>query len=179
MLEKFSEKMEAIDTRWLPYRRFAGLALSVFVLLTLLGCVSYLFTWTLDQSVLPGLSVFDRKLDVVNLGGKIGLKMAYLLVSRWFGLAAFAVVFAMSVLALRLVFGKRRFSVLRVIVLSVTGAMLLSYILAFVSIASGMETSFGGGLGGECGAQVVLWLENLVNVPVTFCTLLFFSVLWL
>ena len=30
MLEKFSEKMEAIDTRWLPYRRFAGLALSVF-----------------------------------------------------------------------------------------------------------------------------------------------------
>ena len=76
MLEKFSEKMEAIDTRWLPYRRFAGLALSVFVLLTLLGCVSYLFTWTLDQSVLPGLSIFDRKLDVVNLGGKIGLKMA-------------------------------------------------------------------------------------------------------
>ena len=179
MLEKFSEKMDAIDTRWLPYRRFAGLALSVFVLLTLLGCVSYLFTWTLDQSVLPGLSIFDRKLDVVNLGGKIGLKMAYLLVSRWFGLAAFAVVFAMSVLALRLVFGKRRFSVLRVIVLSVTGAMLLSYILAFVSIASGMETSFGGGLGGECGAQVVLWLENLVNVPVTFCILLFFSVLWL
>ena len=51
MLEKFSEKMEASDTRWLPYRRFAGLALSVFVLLTLLGCVSYLFTWTLDQSV--------------------------------------------------------------------------------------------------------------------------------
>ena len=93
---------------------------------------------------------------MVNLGGKIGLKMAYLLVSRWFGLAAFAVVFAMSVLALRLVFGKRRFSVLRVIVLSVTGAMLLSYILAFVSIASGMDTSFGGGLGGECGAQVVL-----------------------
>ena len=66
MLEKFSEKMEAIDTRWLPYRRFAGLALSVFVLLTLLGCVSYLFTWTLDQSVLPGLSIFDRKLDVAE-----------------------------------------------------------------------------------------------------------------
>ena len=179
MLEKITEKMDAIDTRWLPFRRFTGLALSVFVLLTLIGCLSYLFTWTMDQSVLPGLSIFDRKLEVVNLGGKIGLKMAYLLVSRWFGLAAFAAIFAMSVLAARLVFGKRRFSVLRVIILSVTGAMLLSYILAFASIASGMETSFGGGLGGECGAQVVLWLENLVNVPVTFCILLFFSILWL
>lgn len=179
MLEKFSEKIDAIDTRWLPYRRFAGLALSVFVFLTLLGCVSYLFTWTRDQSVLQNLSIFDRKIEVANLGGKIGLKMAYLLVSRWFGLAAFAIVFAMGVLAARLVFGKRRFSVLRVIILSVTGAMLLSYILAFVSIASGMETSFGGGLGGECGSQVVLWLENIVNTPVTFCILLFFSILWL
>ena len=31
MLEKITEKMDALDTRWLPYRRFAGLALSVFV----------------------------------------------------------------------------------------------------------------------------------------------------
>ena len=180
MKSKLSEKKKTSDpAKWTPVRRFVGLALAVFALLALVGCLSYLFSWRQDQSSLADPALFGADVQVSNKGSKVGLSIASLLVGRWFGLGAFAVVFAMAVLAARLFFGKQRFSVIRMVLLSVTGAVLLSFILAYFSVLSGLENSFGGGLGGECGAHAVLWIENMVGPLVTFFILLFLCALWL
>ena len=180
MKSKLSEKKKTLDpAKWTPVRRFVGLALAVFALLALVGCLSYLFSWRQDQSSLADPALFGADVQVSNKGSKVGLSIASLLVGRWFGLGAFAVVFAMAVLAARLFFGKQRFSVIRMVLLSVTGAVLLSFILAYFSVLSGLENSFGGGLGGECGAHAVLWIENMVGPLVTFFILLFLCALWL
>ncbi|MGM9766292.1 MAG: hypothetical protein ACI3ZO_08055, partial [Candidatus Cryptobacteroides sp.] len=166
MRKKISEIVESADSKWVPMRKFAGLALAVFVALALFGCVSFLFSWKQDQSVLMDDALMSVDTTVTNKGGKLGLRLASLLIGRWFGLGAFAAVFALGVLAFRLVFGKSRFSILRIIILSLTGAVLLSFVLAYFSMVFGLENSFGGGLGGECGAVFVHWLDNLVNVYV-------------
>lgn len=179
MRKKISEIVESADSKWVPMRKFAGLALAVFVALALFGCVSFLFSWKQDQSVLMDDALMSVDTTVTNKGGKLGLRLASLLIGRWFGLGAFAAVFALGVLAFRLVFGKSRFSILRIIILSLTGAVLLSFVLAYFSMVFGLENSFGGGLGGECGAVFVHWLDNLVNVYVALLIIVLLCIVWL
>lgn len=179
MRKKISDIVESADSKWVPMRKFAGLALAVFVALALFGCVSFLFSWKQDQSVLMDDALMSIDTTVTNKGGKLGLRLASLLIGRWFGLGAFAAVFALGVLAFRLVFGKSRFSILRIIILSLTGAVLLSFVLAYFSMVFGLENSFGGGLGGECGAVFVHWLDNLVNVYVALLIIVLLCIVWL
>lgn len=179
MLRILANIREYFDTRRVPLRRFIGLAVSIFTLLSLVGCFSYLFTWKQDQSLLLNSEMLSSTAYAAdNLGGKTGLRLAALFVGKWFGLGAFAVVFALSVLSLRLLFGRRRFSVLKTIVLALTGAALASYILAYISLHLGLENVFGGGLGGECGSLAVQWLESLVGSIVTVFILLVLCAIW-
>ena len=179
MRKKISEIVESADSKWVPMRKFAGLALAVFVALALFGCFSFLFSWKQDQSVLMDDALMNAGTVVSNKGGKLGLRLASVLIGRWFGLGAFAAVFALGVLAFRLVFGKSRFSIFRIIILSLTGAVLLSFVLAYFSMVFGLENSFGGGLGGQCGAVFVHWLDNLVNVYVALLIIVLLCVVWL
>ncbi len=158
-----------------PIRKFLGLVFTAVAVLSLTACLSYIFTWKQDQSLLTD----DAALQAANIAGRIGMRLSAALVGRWFGLGAFAIVFALFVLSLRLVFGKRDFSVLRVVVLSLSCALLVSYILSYGAMALGMENVFGGGLGGECGMVTVLWVEKMVGKIVTFLLLAILSVLWL
>ena len=160
-MKKIREYLEEHGT---AIRKFSGLAVSVLTVLALVGCLSYLFTWKQDQSLLAAQEVAES----ANLAGKAGMSLSALLVGRWFGLGAFAVVFAMIILSVRLLFGKRKFPVVKNIVLSITGAVLLSFFLAFFSFRFGLENVLGGGLGGECGAVAVTWLENMVGGIITF-----------
>ena len=125
-MKKIREYLEEHGT---AIRKFSGLAVSVLTVLALVGCLSYLFTWKQDQSLLAAQEVAES----ANLAGKAGMSLSALLVGRWFGLGAFAVVFAMIILSVRLLFGKRKFPVVKNIVLSITGAVLLSFFLAFFS----------------------------------------------
>lgn len=119
-MKKIREYLEEHGT---AIRKFSGLAVSVLTVLALVGCLSYLFTWKQDQSLLAAQEVAES----ANLAGKAGMSLSALLVGRWFGLGAFAVVFAMIILSVRLLFGKRKFPVVKNIVLSITGAVLLSF----------------------------------------------------
>ena len=171
-MKKIREYLEEHGT---AIRKFSGLAVSVLTVLALVGCLSYLFTWKQDQSLLAAQEVAES----ANLAGKAGMSLSALLVGRWFGLGAFAVVFAMIILSVRLLFGKRKFPVVKNIVLSITGAVLLSFFLAFFSFRFGLENVLGGGLGGECGAVAVIWLENMVGGIITFFILCVLLVIWM
>lgn len=167
------------DNNHVVLRKAAGLVMSLFTLLALVGCLSYVFTWKQDQSLLldPGMMGGDAG-HVANIGGKLGLKLSAAMMGEWFGIGAFAVILAMAAVSVRLLFGKRKFSVLRYVLLALTGALLLSLIAAYASLRLGFESALGGGLGGSCGAQVILWLESMVGSPVTLCVIISLCAAW-
>ena len=104
--------------------------------------------------------------------------MGNMLIARWFGLGSFALVAAVFVIAVRMIFGRREFPVLKTVVLAVTASMVLSFLLSFVSRTAGLDTVFGGGLGGDCGALAVnASCRQLGSVP-TLLIILFLTALW-
>ena len=157
----------------------AGLVIGAFAFFTLLAIVSYLFTWKADQSLDGYARAMDQDVAVSNMAGKLGFKWSYLLVCKWFGLGSLALVVILGVISIRLLFGKRSYSIIRVLLLSITGALVASFVFAFISKFAGLDTTFGGGLGGGCGEVMVSFLDNLVGSLLTFCILAILVVLWL
>lgn len=170
---------DSLDKKHILLRRVVGGVLAVATLLIAVSCLSYFFTWKQDQSLLADPEVIkDTAKVIANFGGAWGLKIASVFVSEWFGLGSLAVIVALALVSVRCLFGKQKFPVLRYVLLALTGAMILSYALAFISIRFGFNTCFGTGLGGGCGTQMVVWSEHLVGVPVTLCLILALIAAW-
>ncbi len=171
---------EFVDTHRVGLRKTAGIVTSLLAVLIFVGCVSYLFTWKQDQSVLQNPATADAVQGVSNSGGEQGLKLADLLVSRCFGLGTVAIIVALVAVSIRLLLGKRKFSVLKYVILSLTGAMLSSFVLSFFSLRLGFENAYnGGGLGGSCGSQSVQWLERMFGMTFTFLFLVALCLVWM
>lgn len=170
---------DSLDKKHILLRRVVGGVLAVATLLIAVSCLSYFFTWKQDQSLLADPEVIkDTAKVIANFGGAWGLKIASVFVSEWFGLGSLAVIVALALVSVRCLFGKQKFPVLRYVLLALTGAMILSYALAFISIRFGFNTCFGTGLGGGSGSQMVVWSEHLVGVPVTLCLILALIAAW-
>ena len=155
-----------------------GLAMAAFTLFTLLATVSYFFTWKADQSALAA-PVSDKSVEIGNLAGKLGFKWANLLVRDWFGLGSLAFIIILFAVSVRLLLKRWHFSMTRTILLTLSGALVCSFILAFVSDLAGWGNVFGGGLGGDCGEAVVSWSKNLFGSVITAVFLLLLLALWL
>ena len=155
-----------------------GLLIAAFTVFTFLATVSYFFTWKTDQSALLA-RVADKSVPISNLTGKLGYKWANLLVREWFGLGSLALILILFAVSVRLLLGRWRFSMTRTILLTVSGALVASFFLAFISDLAGWGNVFGGGLGGECGEAVVSWSRNLFGSIITALLLLMLLGLWL
>lgn len=158
--------------------KVTGLVVALLAVFTLLATVSYLFTWKADQSVLAA-PVGDTSVGVSNIAGKLGYRWANLLVREWFGLGSLALIVILFAVAVRLLLRRWHYSLPKTILLTVSGALVASFILAFFSDLSGLGNAFGGGLGGECGEAVVLWFRNLFGGILTGFVLLVLLLLWL
>ncbi len=158
--------------------RFTGLAVALLAVFTLLSIISYFFTWKADQSALSS-RVGDITVEVSNIAGKVGYRWADLLVRRWFGIGSLAFVVILSAVSVRLLLHKWNYSMLKTTLLTVSGAMIASFILAFVSDLAGLGNVFGGGLGGECGESVIIWARVLFGNILTGAALAFLTVVWL
>jgi S-DNA-T family DNA segregation ATPase FtsK/SpoIIIE len=125
---------------------------SIFILTAFylfLACLSYLFTWTVDQD-----RVLDRNLlefltegdavQVSNWLGKFGAWTSHLLFYRWFGISSFGIPFLLFLFGVRIAFDKTFLpiakTVKRVFVLMVWSSILLGYFSYAVNYAGG---SFG------------------------------------
>ncbi len=159
-------------------RKITGLVLFVFAVFTLISIVSYMVSWKTDQSLLGDAGMMSRDVPVKNLGGKLGLKWGYILVARSFGFGSLALALLLFVFAHRIFFTKSRIGVLKPALLSVSGAFLVSFILAFISLYVGGMGIFGSGLGGDCGAFVVDWAGNLIGEIAFGLVLLVLVVIW-
>ncbi len=158
--------------------KIAGFFIALLAVFTLLAVISYFFTWKTDQSSLSS-AVGDTSVEVSNMAGKMGFRWADLLVRRWFGLGSLALVIILVAVSVRLLLHRWHYSMVKTTLLTVTGAMLSSFILAFFSDLSGLGNVFGGGLGGECGESVVIWASVVFGDILTGFTLAFLLVVWL
>lgn len=159
--------------------KFIGLACAVFTVCTFVFIISYLFNWSADQSLLTDPDMMDKNVKVANAGGKLGYKWSRFLVEQCFGLGSFALVFMFGAISFRFFFPDRKIGLLRICILSFSGAFLLSLVLAYLSSLFTADTFFGGGLGGDAGSAVISWMKNLVDVLATGLFLLIVSVAWL
>ena len=158
--------------------RIAGILVALLAVFTLLATISYFFTWKADQSSLSS-AVGDTSVEVSNMAGKMGYRWADLLVRRWFGLGSLAFVVILFAVSVRLLLHRWHYSMVKTTLLTFSGALLSSFILAFVSDLSGLGNAFGGGLGGECGESVVKWASVVFGSVLTGFILAFLVIVWL
>ena len=145
----------------------AGIAVFVLTAFIFISSFSYLFTWKSDQSLMADPDMMEQGVEVANWGGKLGYNTAVLLVARCFGLGSFALIVLLGAVAARLFFRNRQIGLIRTAFITVSGAFLSSLLLSYLSVLFGSDTCFGGGLGGDAGYAVVMWMSNLVGFFVT------------
>lgn len=162
----------------LKVRRITGAFVALLTVFTFLSCLSYLFTWQLDQSLSAG-RIWDTSTKAANLAGKSGFKWADLLVREGFGLGSFAFVILLFAISVRSLFGKWRRPMFRTIVEALSGAMVISATLSFVSDFLGLGNAFGGGLGGGCGEALSELACNLFGKFLSGLILVALLLLWL
>ena len=160
-------------------RKILGLAVAALGVFVLTASVSYLFHWRQDMSLLGDPSMMNSGVDVGNAAGKLGYRTGYLLIGRLFGLGSFALLVILAAISARLFSGKWNHSLLKTILIAASGAVLASVILAFAGGIAGAGNAFGGGLGGQCGAQIVLWSKNLFGSLITALLILIVLCCWL
>ena len=158
--------------------KYSGVAVLVFTLFTLVSVTSYLFTWQTDQSLLSHPDMMDRGVEVSNMAGKVGYKWACFLVTRCFGLGAFALIFLLWACAYRLFFWDRSIGLLRLALLSVSGTFISSLVFAYVSSQLSSDIFFGGGLGGDAGHAVILWMNNLFGALIVALIIIISMIAW-
>jgi S-DNA-T family DNA segregation ATPase FtsK/SpoIIIE len=156
-----------------------GLFVAVFSLFILISGVSYLFHWQQDMSLLANPAMMDGATEVGNAAGKLGYRMGHLLVCDLFGLGSFALLVILIAISVRLIGRNWQFSLIKTTLLALSGALVASLVLAFAGNLAGIPSIFGGGLGGECGKQIVLWGTNLFGPYITGAIILLLVACWL
>lgn len=156
-----------------------GLVVGVFTVFTAVSIFSYLFTWETDQSLMSHPDMLDKGVEVANAAGKAGFRWAHFLVCRFLGLGSIPFVFLLGAVSYRLFFWNRSIGLLKTTFITVSGAFISSLLLAYVSMQFTPDTFFGGGLGGDAGHGVIVWMTNLTGNIVTAFILAFFCIAWL
>lgn len=159
--------------------RVVGLVVGVFALFTLFSCVSYLFTWKSDYSIVSWGDISNPDKMPANSGSRLGLRWSRFLVGGCFGLSAFCIAGLLSVLAVKIFMQRLDSKFLRPSVLMITAAPLFSFVLSYFSGLVSSDTFFGGGLGGFAGAEFVRLCQNLSGKIGTGLFLAVLVVIWL
>ncbi len=148
--------------------KISGLLVAAFAIFTFTGIVSYLLHWQEDMS----------GQEIAGAAGTLGARFGEFLVCDCFGLGSLAFLVILVAVASRLLLGKWSSGLIRTTVLAVTGAMLCSFIFAFIGKLIGIQYVFGGGLGGQLGTLVTDWSGALVGDIMTGVVLFILAVVW-
>lgn len=149
--------------------RITGLVTAALAVFAFLGSLSYLIHWKQDMS----------GTDIANAAGKLGNGLGHFLVCDCFGLGSFALVALLAAIACRLVAGKWAQSLLRTALICVSGAIVSSFIFAYISRLTKLDTLFGGGLGGRCGLVATDWICLQIGTIMCGICLAVLLVIWL
>lgn len=147
--------------------RITGICIAVLTVFILISTVSYLFSWKQDMSLLSADGQELAADDIGNAAGRLGFRTGHLLVGELFGLGSLALPLILGALSVRLLAHKWHYSLLKTFLAALFGALLSSLLLAYFGHLAGIDTVFGGGLGGRCGTTLVLWAEVQFGAAVT------------
>ncbi|MCR4824124.1 MAG: DNA translocase FtsK [Bacteroidales bacterium] len=147
--------------------RIAGLCVAALTLFIFIATFSYLFHWQEDMSLLGDPAAMQADRAVGNAAGKLGFKTGYLLVCNLFGLGSFSLLIILTAISVRLLAHNWPKSLVKTALIALFGAFISSLVLAYIGKLAGLDTLFGGGLGGRCGSAVVNWAGNLFGPVVT------------
>ena len=133
-----------------------GSIISLLSLYLFLDCVSYLFTWEMDQDKLLDRSFAEFLFDantpgVENWLGKFGAWSSHLLIFRLFGLTSFGICFLMFLTGIKILFDKTIFPLVR------SYTITISYLL-WGSMFFGFFADNVNFLGGTFGYYINEWL---------------------
>lgn len=138
-----------------------GLLLILFGVYTMIACVSYLFTWKYDASIIDGKSlgfVFNgEESEVRNWLGKLGALTAHLFLKVWFGVASIFIPFYSTLLGIKIVFKVKLLPLFKTLKIGFVGMVWLSIAMAFIFDT---PRDFMGGLFGE---QIIQWVDSALG----------------
>lgn len=146
--------------------RILGLITGALTIFILMACVSYLFRWKQDMSLLGDTEAMQA---ARKAAGSLGIRTGHLLISELFGLGSFCLLLILGAVTVRLLLHRWRRSLVKTALIAIFGAFISSFLFAWCGQLAGLDGVFGGGLGGRCGALVVGWAENLFGTIVTGC----------
>lgn len=152
-----------------------GLLLILFGLYTLIACVSYLFTWKFDASLIDGKGlgfVFNGdEADVRNWLGKLGALTAHQFMKIWFGIASIFIPFYSLLLGVRVLFKITLLPLIKTLKIGVVAMVYMSIAMAFLFSA---PLDFMGGMFGE---QIIAWISSAIGFVGTLFFVLFSGLL--
>ncbi len=159
--------------------RIFGICIAAFAVYTLIACFSYLFSWKEDQSLLSEPDMLSLDVPYHNTAGKGGYRLGHFLICRCFGLGSFGLIVILAAISSRILLHKWHYSLLKTTAVVISGAFVISLVLAYFSGLFGADNAFGGGLGGQCGSFIVKWSTNLIGSLMTFLLVALLVVGWL
>ena len=151
-----------VPKKWDAVSLVCGLVSLALAVFTLVSLVTYMFTWSDDQSLFMNKDMYDPSVELENGGGKLGLVWANFLVSRMFGVGALIVPFFFFAIAIHCLKFKK-INLLRFSLLSLSGCVLVSLVASFIFSFAAADDWFGGGAGGAYGYFAVLWMKNMIG----------------
>ena len=121
-----------------------------------LACVSYLFTWTVDQDKVLNRSLFELLFNssqepVENWLGKFGAWSSHLLIYRLFGISSFILCFLLFISGIKILFGKSILNIGRAFTIGLTYMIWTSIFLGYFSYSVNY-------LGGTFGFYLNEWI---------------------
>jgi len=153
-----NSKKSGVKTKfdWSKFKISIGSAFTLLSLYLFLACISYLFTWTLDQDKVLNRSLFDFLFDsaqepVDNWLGKFGAWTSHLLIYRLFGISSFILCFLLFLAGIKILFGKSIFHIGRSFTIGLTYMIWTSVLLGYFSYSVNY-------LGGTFGFYLNEWM---------------------
>ena len=143
-------------------RIVTGVVFAVLTLCTVVALISYVFTWTTDQSLHFEESVASNSVSASNSLGKLGFFWADFLISKLFGFGAFILPVFLGAIAVAC-FRIKKVNLLRVFIISVLGAIIFSVLFAYVFSFTSHNFVISSGAGGSYGYFANDWLTKMVG----------------
>lgn len=143
-----------------------GLTLAALALVAIISMVSYFKTGAIDQSILVSLrpgELLNCNREFANYCGSLGALTSYYLIGRCFGIPAFLIPAFLLLCSLRMMGAFPRLNLLKwffgMAIIMAWGSVTFA---KFLSPLMGEEVFNPGG---DHGAYVCQWLENVVGAP--------------